>query len=91
MKKKLLIPTHNPAKLNELRELLIDLPVKLVSLSDVGIYEDIEEDGKTYEENSQKKKHFFTQKRVEYHRFQMMEELKLQLSVMPLEFIPNDG
>ena len=62
MKKKLLIATHNPAKLNELRELLIDLPVKLVSLSDVGIYEDIEEDGKTYEENSQKKALFYAKK-----------------------------
>ena len=53
--KKLLIGTHNPAKLQELSELFLDFPVELVSLSDVGITEDIEEDGKTYEENSQKK------------------------------------
>lgn len=61
-KKKLLIATHNPAKLNELSELFTDLPVQLVSLSDVGITEDIEEDGKTYEENSQKKALFYAKK-----------------------------
>jgi XTP/dITP diphosphohydrolase len=59
---KLLIATHNPAKLNELSELLTDLPIQLVSLSDVGITEDIEEDGKTYEENSQKKALFYAKK-----------------------------
>ena len=63
--KKLLIGTHNPAKLQELSELFLDFPVELVSLSDVGITEDIEEDGKTYEENSQKKPSF-TQRKVVY-------------------------
>lgn len=60
--KKLLIATHNPGKLHELSILLSDLPVKLVSLTDVGIHEDIEEDGKTYEENSQKKALFYAKK-----------------------------
>ena len=60
--KKLLIGTHNPAKLQELSELFLDFPVELVSLSDVGITEDIEEDGKTYEENSQKKALFYAKK-----------------------------
>jgi len=61
-KQKLLIATNNPAKLNELRELFSDLSVELVSLTDVGITEDIEEDGKTYEENSQKKALFYAEK-----------------------------
>lgn len=61
-KKKLLIATHNPAKLHELSDLLSDLPVELVSLTDVGITEDIEEDGMTYEENSQKKALFYAKK-----------------------------
>lgn len=60
--KKLLIATHNPAKLNELSELFADLPVELVSLSDIGISEDIEESGKTYEENSQQKALFYAEK-----------------------------
>lgn len=60
--KKLLIGTHNPAKLNELSELLADLPVQLVSLTDVGINEDVDETGITYEENSQKKALFYAKK-----------------------------
>jgi XTP/dITP diphosphohydrolase len=59
---KLLIATHNPAKLNELSVLLSDLPLALVSLSDVDIHEDVEEDGETYKENSQKKALFFAKK-----------------------------
>jgi XTP/dITP diphosphohydrolase len=59
--KKLLIGTHNPAKLAELRALLGELPVELVSLTDVGIDEDVIEDGTTYEENSQKKALFYAQ------------------------------
>ncbi|MGH7204105.1 MAG: non-canonical purine NTP pyrophosphatase [Candidatus Levyibacteriota bacterium] len=52
---KLLIGTTNPAKLNELSRLLADLPLELVSLQDVGITTEVEEDGKNYTENSQKK------------------------------------
>ncbi len=59
---KLLIATHNPAKLHELSNLLSDLPVELVSLTDIGIDEDVEEDGTTYEENSQKKALFYAKK-----------------------------
>jgi XTP/dITP diphosphohydrolase len=56
---KLLIATKNKGKIQELREFLSDLPVDLVSLSDFGITDDVEEDGKTYEENSQKKALFY--------------------------------
>lgn len=56
---KLLIATRNVGKVKELTEFLSNLPVQLVSLNDVGITEDIEEDGKTYMENSQKKALFF--------------------------------
>ena len=56
---RLLIATKNKGKINELREFLSDLPVELVSLSDVGITDDVEEDGGTYEENSQKKALFY--------------------------------
>lgn len=60
--KKLLIATHNPGKLREFKEFLLGVPFEIVSLSDVGITDDIEEDGKTYEENSQKKALFFAKK-----------------------------
>ncbi|MBI3984827.1 MAG: hypothetical protein HY344_02680 [Candidatus Levybacteria bacterium] len=57
--KKLLIATKNPAKVNEFKDFLKDLSFKFVSLKDLGIDKDIEEDGKTYIENSQKKALFF--------------------------------
>lgn len=58
--KKLLIATHNVGKLQEIKDFLSDLDVEIVSLSDLGITEDVEEDGTTYEENSRKKALFYT-------------------------------
>lgn len=60
--KKLLIATHNPGKLEEFKLFLSDVPFEIVSLSDVGIHDDVEEDGKTYIENSQKKALFYAKK-----------------------------
>lgn len=59
MKRKLLIATHNPAKLHEIAQLLADLPLTLLSLADVHITDEPLEDGKTFEENSQKKAVFY--------------------------------
>lgn len=56
---KLLIATQNEGKVREMSSFLKDLPIKLVSLSDLGIENEVEEDGKTYEENSQKKALFY--------------------------------
>ena len=50
--RKLLIATHNVGKLRELAELLGGIPYRLVSLSDVGIDADVEETGRTFEENA---------------------------------------
>lgn len=55
----LLIATKNKGKLAELKQFLSDLPIDLVSLSDIGITEDFAETGKTYKENSQKKALFY--------------------------------
>jgi XTP/dITP diphosphohydrolase len=59
---KLLIATKNKGKIEELSKFLVDLPLKLVSLEDVGITDNVEEDGKTYLENSQKKALFYARK-----------------------------
>ncbi|HUD05026.1 MAG TPA: non-canonical purine NTP pyrophosphatase [Patescibacteria group bacterium] len=56
---RLLIATKNQGKVGEFKEFLKDLPFEIVSLQDLNITEDIEEDGKTYQENSQKKALFF--------------------------------
>lgn len=57
--KKLLIATKNPGKLSEISNFLSDFKITIVSLTDVKITDDIEEDGKDYFENSNKKAQFF--------------------------------
>lgn len=61
-KQTILISTKNQGKLKEIKNFLSDLSVNLVSLSDIGIKEEVEEDGKTYEENSKKKALFYSKK-----------------------------
>lgn len=56
---RLLIATRNAGKLKELRHFLSSFKVETVSLKDIGIKEDIDETGETYQENSQKKALFF--------------------------------
>lgn len=48
----LLLATANPGKVRELRMLLHDAPGRLVGLRDVGITEEVEETGATFEENA---------------------------------------
>jgi XTP/dITP diphosphohydrolase len=48
----LVIATHNQGKVTEYRDLLKDIPVELLSLGDVGIEHDVDETGKTFEENA---------------------------------------
>lgn len=59
---KILIATKNPGKLLEIKKFLSDFSLQIVSLSDVGITEDIDETGKTYEENSVRKAIFYSKK-----------------------------
>lgn len=51
-KPQLLIATHNPGKVREYRELLRDIALPLVSLSEVGIAEEVAETGLTFAENA---------------------------------------
>src|SRR5581483_5409832 len=53
--RKLLIATHNRGKRKEYSEILKDVPFELVTLDDVGIEDDVEETGKTFEENARLK------------------------------------
>ena len=48
----LLVATRNRGKLRELASLLADVPMRLASLDDVGIDDDVEETGATFEENA---------------------------------------
>lgn len=56
---KLLIATTNQGKLREFQNFLSDVPLELVSLIDLGISQDFEENGKTYGENSEGKARFY--------------------------------
>ncbi len=49
---KLLVATGNPGKLRELAGLFADVPFELMSLSDVGIGDEVPETGATFEENA---------------------------------------
>jgi XTP/dITP diphosphohydrolase len=57
---KLIFATHNPGKLKEIKEILLDW--EILSLDDVGISEDIIEDGNTFAENALIKARFVVQK-----------------------------
>jgi len=52
---RLLIATHNRGKLIEYQQMLADLPLELVTLDDVGIPDDVEENGATFAENARAK------------------------------------
>ena len=45
----LLVATHNKGKVAEFAEMLADLDVAWLSLDDVGITEDVEETGETFQ------------------------------------------
>lgn len=52
---KIVVASHNKKKLSELRSLLKEITsdeADILSLSDIGYYDEIEEDGKTFEENA---------------------------------------
>lgn len=52
---KLLLATNNQGKLRELRAILADLPLELVTPADIRLELDVPEDGSTYAENAAKK------------------------------------
>ncbi|MBH1940494.1 XTP/dITP diphosphatase [Mobilitalea sibirica] len=50
--RKIIFATSNEGKMKEIREILEDLDIELLSLKDVGYDADIIEDGETFEENA---------------------------------------
>ena len=53
--KELIVASRNKGKVNEIKELLADLPVRVTSLLDYPKISDVVEDGKTYKANALKK------------------------------------
>lgn len=58
---KLLIASGNQGKIREYRQLLADVPFELLSLTDVGITQDVEETGSTFEANARLKSGTYAQ------------------------------
>lgn len=54
-RKKLIFATGNQGKMNEIRMIMADLNLELLSLKDLNMDINIEENGKTFEENALKK------------------------------------
>lgn len=59
-KPKLLIATNNKGKLEEIRAILKDLEIQMVSPADIELELEVEEDGQTYAENAAKKAQAFS-------------------------------
>lgn len=55
---RLIFATHNPGKILEMRQLLSDLAIEVLSADEAGVTQDVEEDGETFEENALKKARF---------------------------------
>jgi len=55
MPEKIIFATNNEHKMLEIRQILKDVPYQIVSLKEAGIEIDVEENGKTFEENAVKK------------------------------------
>ena len=49
---KIVFATANEGKVKEIKEILKDFPIEVVSMKEMGITADIEENGSTFEENS---------------------------------------
>ncbi len=53
--KKIIFATGNEGKMKEIRGILADPELEILSLKDAGIHADIVEDGKSFEENARSK------------------------------------
>ena len=63
---RIIFATHNQGKIKEMRNILASLNVEIASAEETGIFEDVEEDGKTFEENALKKARFIMEKTGEW-------------------------
>ena len=55
MKKRIIFATGNENKMKEIRMILADLGLEILSMKEAGVVEEIEEDGMSFEENAESK------------------------------------
>ena len=63
---RIIFATHNQGKVKEMQAILAGLNMKIVSAEEAGIFEDVIEDGETFEENAFKKANFIMKKSGEW-------------------------
>ncbi|HEY4510369.1 MAG TPA: RdgB/HAM1 family non-canonical purine NTP pyrophosphatase [Candidatus Paceibacterota bacterium] len=63
---KIIFTTHNQGKVEEVRKILKDFDVEILSADEAGVTEDVVEDGKTFEENALKKANFIGERTREW-------------------------
>ncbi len=49
---KIILASNNAAKIKEMRQILADMDIELISMAEAGVNEEIEENGTTFEENA---------------------------------------
>ncbi len=59
MSRKLLLGTRNPARIEMLRKILQNTPIRALTLDDIGIDQEVEEDGLSTAANAEKKARFY--------------------------------
>ena len=59
--RKLLLATHNPGKVVEYCQLLVDVPLTITTLDNEGVTQEVEETSTTFEENARIKAETYAQ------------------------------
>jgi len=63
---KIIFATQNQGKIKEMKSILSDLKVDVLSAGEAGIFDEVVEDGKTFKDNALKKARFIAQKSGEW-------------------------
>ena len=78
--KEIIVASNNKGKINEIQEIFGDY-FKIVSIKDIGVEIDIEEDGKTFEENAIKKCKIISEK-IGDERFVIADDSGLEVEAL---------
>ena len=85
--KKIVLASNNSKKIKEIKEILKGLNYEVFSLNDMNINIDVEEDGKTFEENSQKKANEIYKY---FHQLNILNEELLRKAAENFKIIINE-
>ena len=90
MKRRIVFATGNENKMKEIRMILADLGMEIVSMREAGVDEEIVEDGMSFEENAEIKARAVSRVLVNDIVLQMIQVLRLTIWIRHLEFILRD-